>query len=146
MAQNEIQTKYNTYNEKMKQLKKQIKQLSIPCNHQYDSGKSAIKPVGENQCKCKLCNEVFGLAPVQFDQLCAATNTLHDAINQIKICCKNTGEDRALVENLGKQDFYNLDLLEVYSRITSEYGSGKKKKKKKKGNKSSVGYYGNLNF
>lgn len=144
-----IQAKQQSFKEKMKELEKQLKQVPIRCPHQYEErkNKSALKIIpGSVDVKCKRCQEEFSMKKVKTEELMNAVKVLHDAINQIKVCCDPTNEkDMELIENLGKQDFYNLDVVEVYERVTSDYGN-KKKNKKKKNKGSSIGYYGNVTF
>lgn len=144
-----IQAKQQSFKEKMKELEKQLKQVPINCPHQYEDrkNKTALKVIpGTAEVKCKRCQEEFSMKKVKTEELMAAVRTLHNAINQIKVCCDPSNEkDMALIEALGKQDFYNLDVVEVYERVTNDYGN-KKKNKKKKNKGSSIGYYGNVTF
>lgn len=146
----EIQESRMTFAQRQKELEKAIKQVSVKCPHQY-TGDKANKPAlkmdkdDPTMVVCKRCEEEFSMTKHDNADVMNAIKVLHDVINQLKLCSRPTNEkDMALIESLGKQDLLNLELYELYSRITDENQQKKNKKKKKKHGGNDYGGYGNI--
>lgn len=132
--------------EEEKKLKRKMRKLKIPCSHTNDKGKIKVEFIKGTLARCKKCECVFDFGRIEFDELDAAVETVHNAINQIKALSNDPEKEANLIRELGSIDFNLSEMADLYKRTITKYGKGTNNKKKNKD--SSFGSYGasNINF
>jgi hypothetical protein len=121
------------------ELEKESKRIVVECSHQNEKGKLKIRAVSNNgDYECKYCGAKFNMNPISRNTLADATETLHNAIQQIR-CYSDIHSDAKLIHALGEIDYNIGETGELYDRVTNVYGKGNGNKKKKNKNRGDGG-------
>jgi hypothetical protein len=131
--------------EEEKKLKRKMSKLKIPCSHTNDKGKIKVDFIKGTLARCKKCDCVFDFERIDIDDLDAAVQTIHNAINQIKALSNDPDKEATLIRELGTIDFNLTEMADLYKRTITKYGKDGGKKKKHNDN-NSFGSYGASNI
>lgn len=131
-----------------KEIEKEERLIKTQCAHQNHKGRLTIHPIGNRgEYQCDICGEEFNIQPISSQELSAAINVVHNAIQQCRAFA-DVEEDLKIIKALGETD-YNITyiLSPLYKKTTNQYGKGNgKKKNKNKQREESFGSYGNGSF
>lgn len=137
----EFQDNLNRIEKMKKELEKERKKAVIQCNHRSGKGNLKLAPLGGNEFECTICKTRFNAGKVSEENLLAAIDTVHDAIQQIR-AFSDKSEDESLVKFFGEIDYNVQSLPELYRRVMAAYSHSGGKKKKHHRDDQRFGSYG----
>lgn len=116
-----------------REVNRRKKEKAAKCSHQNKKGEFIIYPLGENIFECENCGDRFSMEKIGNGELRAAINTLHNAINQVRIMSNlNKEKDVAISRVLGVLNFDIKEVQEFYERIVRKKGKDKNKRDRRK--------------
>lgn len=131
-----------------KETEKQERLIKSLCAHQKKNGKLAVRPIGNRgDYICEICDEEFNMNPVSSQDLQAAIQVVHNAIQQCR-AWSDIESDEKIIRALGETD-YNIGyvLPALYKKILTHYSKdGKKKNKNNNHREDEFGSYANGRF
>lgn len=120
---------------KLGELRREIrlreKEIIADCSHQDRKGNFTIHPIGSGIYECEECGEKFSMDKVGNKEIQAAIQTIHNAINQIRILADlRKPKDVVISKTVGALNFDVKEIAELYERIVRRKGKENKNHKR----------------